>query len=87
MRRVAISLLATLGLAGFAQAGDVAAAKAPEQEPPPNCWASLWDYLNASALECPLSYAGFTVYATIDMGVGYQAASNLDPTVGLRVKF
>jgi predicted porin len=72
MRRVGLSLLATLCLAGFARGADVAAPQAPGREPPPDCWASLWDYLSASATECPLSYAGFTAYATIDMGIGYQ---------------
>ena len=71
MRRLAIALAAALGLAGFARAADVAP-KAPAEGPTPDCWASLWDYLNSSALECPLSYSGFTAYATIDMGVGYQ---------------
>ncbi|HKN28223.1 MAG TPA: porin [Roseiarcus sp.] len=73
-RRAGISLLATLGLVGLAQAADVATAQPPEQgPPPPNCWASLRDFLNSTALDCPLTYAGFTLYGTIDMGVGYQS--------------
>ena len=45
-----------------------------------NCFSSLWTYLNSSAADCPLSYAGFTVYATIDVGLGYS--SNGAPASG-----
>ena len=36
----------------------------------PSCFASLVDYLLASAEECPLTYAGFTLYGTLDGGYG-----------------
>ena len=38
-----------------------------------NCYASLWTWLNTTAADCPISYAGFTLYATIDAGVGYES--------------
>ena len=38
-----------------------------------NCFSSLWTYLSSSPAECPLSYAGFTVYATLDAGLGYSS--------------
>ena len=38
-----------------------------------NCFSSLWTYLNSSAADCPLSYAGITVYATVDVGLGYSS--------------
>jgi predicted porin len=74
MKRFGIVLLTTVGLAGLAQAADLPTTKAPAAAPPPpNCWASVWNWLNSSASDCPLSYAGFTVYATIDVGLGYSS--------------
>jgi len=69
MKRLAISALATVALAGMAQAADLPTAKAPT--PAPNCYASLWSWLDSTAIDCPLSYAGFTVYATLDAGLSY----------------
>jgi hypothetical protein len=31
----------------------------------------LWNWLNSIAADCPLSYAGFTVYATLDAGLAF----------------
>ena len=31
-----------------------------------NCFASLWNWLNATVSDCPLTYHGFTVYSTVD---------------------
>jgi predicted porin len=39
-----------------------------------NCFASLWNWLNASVSDCPLTYHGFTVYGTMDVGYGYDTA-------------
>ena len=39
--------------------------KAPEEKPKPNCCASIWDWLNASASDCPLSAYGITLYGTL----------------------
>jgi predicted porin len=74
MKRLGIALfcVATVGLAHAADlttANPSAPAKAG-----PDCWASLWDVLNTSPKDCPLSYAGFTLYGSIDMGVGYNTA-------------
>ncbi len=60
-----------IAAAGAAHAADLPTTKAPAA-PPPNCFASFWTWLNASATECPLSYAGFTVYATLDGGLTYE---------------
>ncbi len=74
MKRFGVVLVAAVGFAGLAQAADLPTTKAPAAAPPPpNCWASVWDWLNSSASDCPLSYAGFTVYATIDVGLGYSS--------------
>ena len=37
------------------------------------CFASFWTWLDSTAADCPLSYAGFTVYATLDAGLGYYS--------------
>ena len=39
-----------------------------------SCFSSLWSWLNASTSDCPLSYAGFTLYGTLDVGYGYDTA-------------
>ncbi len=70
--RFAAVLAASAGLAGLAHAADLPTKKAVEAAAKPNCWASAWDWFNASAKDCPLSYAGFTLYGTLDLGYGYQ---------------
>ncbi len=72
MKRLGIILTATVVLAGLAQAADLPTTKAAEETAPkPNCWASFWDWLNTSASDCPLTYAGITLYGTLDVGAGY----------------
>jgi predicted porin len=39
-----------------------------------SCFASLSNWLNASIADCPLTYAGFTFYGTVDVGYGYDTA-------------
>ena len=73
MKRLGIALAATVGVAGLAHAADLPTTKPPEAPPPENCYSSLWTYLNSSPTDCPLSYAGITVYATIDVGLGYAS--------------
>ncbi len=36
-------------------------------------WWLFWTWLDSTAADCPLSYAGFTVYATLDTGLGYYS--------------
>jgi predicted porin len=38
----------------------------------PDCFSSLTNWLAASSTDCPLSESGVTVYATIDVGGGYE---------------
>ena len=64
-------MLATVSFAGLSYAADLPTTKAPAPAPP-NCYSSLWSWLNSNSTDCPLSYAGFTVYATLDVGLGYQ---------------
>jgi predicted porin len=72
MKKFSIALAATVGVAGLAHAADLPTAKPAATPPPVNCFSSLWTYLNSSPAECPLSYEGFTVYATLDVGLGYS---------------
>ena len=65
---------------GGAHAADLPTTKPAGTPPPANCFSSLWTYLNSSPADCPLSYAGITVYATIDVGLGYS--SNGAPASG-----
>jgi predicted porin len=59
---------------------DAAEADLPQSHAPQestaktNCFASLWNWLNASISDCPLTYAGFTLYGTLDVGYGYDTA-------------
>ena len=70
-------ILATVAgvlVAGAAQAADLPTAKTPPAPPSTaSCFASFYDWLSASAADCPLSYSGITVYGQIDMGVGYSS--------------
>ena len=69
-----------IALAGAANAADLPTTKSAPTAPKANCFSSLWTYLNSSAADCPLSYAGITVYATVDVGLGYS--SNGAPASG-----
>ena len=74
MKRFANALFVMAGITGCAQAADLPATKAPEPPIARSCFSSIWDWLNASVSDCPLSYAGFTLYGTIDGGYGYDTA-------------
>jgi len=67
-------LLATIGLTGLAGAANLPVRKSEQMPPlaPPDCFSNLWTYLNSSASDCPLSYAGITLYGTLDGGYGYE---------------
>ena len=72
MKRLAIGLLASVGVASLAHAADLPTKKAPEPAAKPNCYATFWSWLDSTAADCPLSYAGFTLYGTYDAGLSYQ---------------
>jgi hypothetical protein len=52
MKRLGIAIVAA-GIASFAHAADLPTTKAPDKVKP-NCWASVWDWLNTSAADCPI---------------------------------
>src|SRR5277367_5050587 len=73
MKALGVTALATLGFVGFAHAADVALPTTKPAAPPPqNCFANVWAYLDSTAADCPLTYAGFTLYATLDAGLMYN---------------
>ncbi|WP_158818707.1 porin [Methylocapsa sp. S129] len=71
-----------LALAGGAQSADLPTTKAPAAPPPTHsCFASFYDYFNASAQDCPLTYMGITAYGVIDVGGGWaEHASKFNPS-------
>jgi len=73
MKRFGFFLVAAVGLAGVGHAADLPTTKGPAPTLAPGCFASFWTWLDSTAADCPLSYAGFTVYATLDAGLGYYS--------------
>jgi predicted porin len=68
------------GVVGAAQAADLPTAKPAPPPPTVSCFASLWDYMSASAADCPLTYMGITLYGQIDVGAGWaEHASKFSP--------
>ena len=66
-------LFLTVVSATGAEAAAISAPSASTGAPPANsCFSSLWNFLNSSADECPLSYGGITVFGNIDGGFGYE---------------
>jgi predicted porin len=73
MKKLGIALAMTIAAAGAAQAADLPTKKEAAPPPPPNCFSSIWAYMDSTAADCPLSWGPFTVYATLDMGLGYES--------------
>ena len=72
MRRLSVSLAITIAAVGAAHAADLPTKKDVPPPPPVNCFGSLWDYLNSTAADCPLTYGPVTAYLTLDWGVGWE---------------
>jgi predicted porin len=74
MKKLGVFLLATVGFANLAHAADLLpTTKAPPPPAPPNCFASVWTWLDSTPADCPLSWGPFTVYATVDVGLTYES--------------
>lgn len=74
MKKLGASLAILIAASvGAAHAADLPTKKAPAAPPPANCYASLWTWLNSSPADCPISAYGFTFYATVDAGLGYES--------------
>ena len=67
VKRTEVLLLAVAS-AGLAHAADAPTPKSAS----PDCFQSLYNYLNTSAADCPLTYAGLTIYGTVDVGYGFE---------------
>jgi predicted porin len=70
-RLISVVAAAAVGMAGFAHAADLPTAKPAAESAKPNCFASFWTWLNSSASDCPLTYAGITFYGTLDLDATY----------------
>ena len=72
MKKLGMALAMAMASAGAASAADLPTKKgiAPA---PVNCFASVWTWLDSTAADCPLSWGPFTVYGTVDVGVGYES--------------
>ena len=66
--------LATIAHIGLASSADLPARKAGQlpTAAPPDCLSNLWTYLSSSVEDCPLTYAGITLYGTLDGGYSYE---------------
>jgi predicted porin len=63
---------ASLALAAAAQAADLPTTKGEPAPPPPAKSTSCTSFQDFLTTECPLTYAGITLYGTVDTGVGYE---------------
>ena len=65
--------VALASAASSANAADLPTTNEQAPAPAPNCFSSLWAYINSTAGDCPLTWGPFTVYATLDLGLGYES--------------
>jgi predicted porin len=72
MKKLGVALAIAVASVGAAHAADLPTKK--EMPPAPvNCFASVWTWLDSTAADCPLSYGPFTLYGTLDWGLGWQS--------------
>ena len=74
MKRTCFALIGTVGLVSLAHGADLSTKRTEQTPPAPptGCFSSLWTYLNSSLNDCPLTYAGITLYGNLDGGYGYE---------------
>jgi predicted porin len=72
MRKLDFALAIAIASAGAARGADLPTKKEAPTEAP-NCFASVWTWLDSTAADCPLSWGPFTVYGTVDVGMGYES--------------
>ncbi len=76
MKCLTIALLASAGVVcAGAQAADLPTTKPTEAPAPASrpCFDSLWDYMDSTPSECPLTWKGITLFGVIDAGYGYSS--------------
>ena len=75
----AMTSFVLLGGAGIALAAAARAADLPTDRrggapaPQASCFSNLYGFLGAGVHDCPLTYAGVTLYGQIDIGAGYSS--------------
>ena len=73
MKKLGVALAIAIASVGAARAADLPTKKQAPPAPPVNCYASIWSWLDSTAADCPLSYGPFTVYGTLDGGLGWES--------------
>jgi predicted porin len=73
MRKLGVALAMTIAAVGAAHAADLLPTTKPAPPLPPNCFSSIWAYMDSTAADCPLSWGPFTFYATLDLGLAYES--------------
>jgi len=73
MKKLGIALAVAVASVGAARAADLPTTKGPPAAPPVNCYASIWSWLDSTPADCPLSYGPFTLYGTLDGGLGWES--------------
>lgn len=73
MRKLGVALAIAVVSVGAARAADLPTKKEVPALPPVNCYASVWNWLESTAADCPLSYGPFTAYLTLDWGIGWES--------------
>jgi predicted porin len=72
MKLLCVSICALVA-SSVAYAADLPTKKgAPASPEKPSCFSDLLHYFDSSPADCPLTAYGFTFYAIVDMGVGYE---------------
>jgi predicted porin len=73
--QVAVVLMAVVAGVGAGEAADLPSTPASGgKTAESDCFASAWSWFKASINDCPLTYAGFTLYGTLDGSYGYDSA-------------
>jgi predicted porin len=73
MKKLGVALAIAVASVGAARAADLPTKKEAPPAPPVNCYASLWSWLDSTPADCPLSYGPFTLYGTLDGGLGWES--------------
>lgn len=71
MKRLSFIVLSTVGMASIGHAQSLPSVKG-DADQPKACFSDFWTYMNSTLKDCPLSYAGITLFGNIDGGYGYE---------------
>jgi len=72
MKRLGLIVLTTVGMASVANAQSLPSVKG-EADQPKSCFSDFYTYMTSTIKDCPLSYAGVTLFGNIDGGYGYES--------------